>query len=120
MGCPYNSRLVIGFILTKKSAKQFAEDIDEMEERMDDSDDWWSKNVGDFETQVFSNERETKFFVSLVDIKSMDNCEYVSVIQGDVNNSFEKAFAIYDNSPFLKERFDRKDIKLLLTCEYIG
>ena len=78
------------------------------------------KNVGEFEAQVFSNERETKFFVCLVDIKSIDNCEFVSPVQGDINNSFEEAFGIYDNSPFLKERFARKDIKLLLTCEYIG
>ena len=35
-------------------------------------------------------------------------------------DTFEEAFGIYDNSPFLKERFARKDIKLLLTCEYIG
>ena len=30
MGCPYSSRLAIGFILDKKSAKQFNDDIDVM------------------------------------------------------------------------------------------
>jgi len=120
MGCPYSSRLVIGFILNKKSAEQFEEALTEMEERMDDSDDWWEKNVGDFEPYIHSNQNENKFFLSIMDIKDIDNCEYVSPIQGDVNKSFEEAFVIYDNSPFLKERFERKDIKLLLTCEYIG
>ena len=43
MGCPYSSRLAIGFILDKKSAKQFNDDIDVMYERVDDSDDWWEK-----------------------------------------------------------------------------
>lgn len=120
MGCPYNTYLKYGFKLDKKQAKEIEKKLNDLEAGMTNFDDW-ETIVGEFEPFIASNESENKFYLELTTVSDVSSCQFIDTIpDGEIEKAKIEAHRIYNGSFFLKENFDINDIKLLLTCEYIG
>jgi hypothetical protein len=117
MGCPYDAKLVYGIKLTSAEAKSLDKKFDKLAETVDD----WEKEVGEFESCTFSDEDGKKHYLELVDIESVSNCDFMSLIsESALSNAAKEANKIYNGSPFLKKEFSIDQVQLLLICNYCG